>query len=232
MSKIDLSKLSAEELEAALATKKEEARKEAVRQRALYEMHRDEIVTRRVKQARRLAKILKEFKKETLKEIEDFREKANAYGDIRSTSKGGFSLRNSETGERLSLDRNVDVEYDERADMAEDLIKDFLQDKVKKRDQSDYNAISALLQRNKAGKFSPASIGKFLSIRDNYDDERWIKAMTLFEESYQVREISYSVSFYEKNTMAKDTALVLNFASIAIDEDEDESENENKEEDT
>ena len=217
MSTVDLSKLSAEELEAALAKKKDQERQEKIKKREAYEQRRDDLVFKRIKQARRLNALLKQFKKETLTELEEFSKEAHLYGDIRSTSKGGFSLRHSETGEKVSLDRNVVSEYDERADMAEKLIKEFLEDKVKKRDLSSFRTISALLSKNKAGDFTPGQISRLLSIRDNYSDERWARAIQLFEESYQVREVSYSVSFFEKDSMSKDVAIILSLPSMPLD---------------
>jgi hypothetical protein len=53
-------------------------------------------------------------------------------------------------------------------------------------------------------------------VKDNYDDPRWQKAIELFEESFRIREISYSVSFYRKDSMQKDQAIVLTFASIPV----------------
>lgn len=217
MSKIDLLQMSTEQLEAALLEKKAKERQDALKKREEYEERRNALVFRRIKQARRLSLLLNEFKRETLEELEAFSKEANMYGDIRSNSKGGFGLRHSETGEKVSLDRNVVSEYDERAAMAETLIKEFLEDKVKKRDVPTFKTINALLSKNKSGDFTPSQVARLLSIRDNYTDERWVKAIKLFEESYQVREISYSVSFFEKDGMNKDTPILLSFAAIPVE---------------
>lgn len=206
-----------QELEQMLADRKKKEKEEKLAKKEAYEKKRDEFVYSMVKRAIVLHNEMKYFKKYCLEELEKMREEANDYGDIRSNSKGGFSLRHRETQEMVSLDRNSVPEYDERAAMAEGLIKEFIEDKVKKKDMQTYRTIMALLERNKQGDLTPSRVASLLKVRDNYDDERWKKAMELFEESFRIREISYSVSFFTKDNMGKDKAIALTFASIPVD---------------
>lgn len=216
MTNIDLSSLSACELEALLQQKKKEEREARARAREIYEQQRDELVSELVQRAQVLHMQMRDFKQYAIDRLEEFRETANLYGDIRRNSKGGFSLRHRRTQEMVSLDRNSVPEYDERAALAETLIKEFLEDKVKKRDLPTYRTIMALMERNKQGDLTVSRIASLLKVKDNYDDERWMKAMELFEESFRIREISYSVSFYNKDNMQKDKAITLTFASIPV----------------
>lgn len=206
-----------QELEAMLSEKRKQDKQERAKKREEYELKRNDLVTHVIERAKVLHNQMRDYKKYVLNELEKFRDVAAEYGDIRSNSKGGFSLRHSETQEMVSLDRNVVGEYDERAAMAETLIKEFLEDKVKKKDLAAYRTIMALIERNKAGDLTPSQVAKLLKVKDNYDDDRWIKAMDLFEESFRPREISYSVSFYKKNNMQKDIAINLTFASIPVE---------------
>jgi hypothetical protein len=217
---VDLSTLSADDLEKELSRRKQQDKENKRLAREKYESDRDALVTELVALAANLEIAMAEFKGNCIKDLNTFRERALNYGDIRSNSKGGFLLRNSITQEVVSLDRNTIPEYDERASLAEQLLKDFLQEKVKKKDQQTFRTISALLEKNKRGDYTPGRIAALLKIRDNYNDEKWQKAMSLFEESFQVRDISYSVSFYRKDAMGKDKALCLTFASLPVDEEE------------
>lgn len=216
---IDLEKMSASELEALLKQKRKEEREKRMREHESYEVKRDKLVSELMSRAKTIHSLMRDFKVFAIKSLKEFREIADSYGDIRSNSKGGFSLRHRETQEVVSLDRNVVAEYDERAAIAEQHIKDFLLDKVKKRNLATYRTITALLVRNKMGDFTTSRIASLLSIKDNYDDERWIKAMELFEKSFRIREKSYSVSFYKKNSMQKDESIPLSFSAISIDDD-------------
>lgn len=221
--------MTTEQLKAELLKREKEERAAKQRQRDEYEKERNVMVSNMVEEAAELENMLLQFKKRCMNQIEAFREKANQYGDIRSHSKGGFRLRSSETQEVVSLDRNSVPDYDERANMAEDLIKDFLSDAIKKKDQQTFRTISALMERNKKGDFTPSRIASLMKVRDNYTDERWVKAMQLFEESFLVRDISYSVSFYRKDEMGKDTSICLSFASLPVKEEEADEDSQREE---
>lgn len=221
--------MTTEQLKAELLKREKEERAAKQRQRDEYEKERNVMVSNMVKEAAELENMLLHFKKRCMHKIEEFRERANQYGDIRSYSKGGFRLRSSETQEVVSLDRNSVPDYDERANMAEDLIKDFLSDAIKKKDQQTFRTISALMERNKKGDFTPSRIASLMKVRDNYTDERWVKAMQLFEESFLVRDISYSVSFYRKDEMGKDTSICLSFASLPVKEEEADEDSQREE---
>lgn len=221
--------MTTEQLKAELLKREKEERAAKQRQRDEYEKERNVMVSNMVKEAAELENMLLQFKKRCMHKIEEFRERANQYGDIRSHSKGGFRLRSSETQEVVSLDRNSVPDYDERANMAEDLIKDFLSDAIKKKDQQTFRTISALMERNKKGDFTPSRIASLMKVRDNYTDERWVKAMQLFEESFLVRDISYSVSFYRKDEMGKDTSICLSFASLPVKEEEADEDSQREE---
>jgi hypothetical protein len=221
--KIDLSALSAEDLKKELARRESEDKEKRRRAREHYENEKDSLVKDLMAEAKVLEAQMKDFKTRALTRLNAFKELAQEYGGIRSNSKGGFSLRHSESQEMVSLDRNTFPEYDERASLAEGLLKEFLEDTIKKHDKRTYRTVSALIEKNKKGDYRPAQIADLLKIKDNYDDARWIKALQLFEESFQVRDISYSVSFYRKNTLQKDQALCLTFASIPVDETEEKA---------
>lgn len=205
------------QLEAMLADAKKAEREDRLKARAAYENERDTMVAQLVARAKVLNAQMRDFKQYAMNQLEDFRETANDYGDIRSNSKGGFKLRHRNTGEMVSLDRNSLPEYDERAAMAEELLKDFLETTIKKKDLQTYRTLHALMARNKQGDLIPSRIASFISIKDNYDDERWRRAIQLYEESFRIRKISYSVSFFRKDDMQKDQAIVLTFASIPVD---------------
>jgi hypothetical protein len=214
---MDITKLSVEELEQVLAEKKKEKQLQKMQEREEYEHSRDILIAQVMDRAKVLHNQMRDFKRYCLEQLESFRKSAEKYGDIRANSKGGFSLRHSATQELVSLDRNLVAEYDERAAMAEDLIKEFLEDKIKKKDLQTYRTIMALLERNKKGDLTPGRVASLLKVKDNYNDQRWIKAMDLFEESFRVRDISYSVSFFTKDSMGKDKNIVLTFSSIPVE---------------
>jgi len=220
---MDVSNLTEEQLVEALEKKKEEKRKQAQKEQKNYEKTRDELVKKMCCSALYLHQMMREFKTESIHKLDEFYEQAKAYGDVRSSSKGGFSLRSSDGEYKVSYDRNTMVEYDERADLAEEQLRDFLKHMVKKKDSKAYEIITALLERGKSGQFNPIAINSLLKMEDRFNDPRWVKAMQLFKESHEVRLISYSVSLYTKDSeTGKDEIIRLSLPSIPIISENDD----------
>lgn len=207
--------LTVEQLEELLKQKKSEQRDIENRQRQAYVAQRDAIVRELVDCAEKMHKELSHFKAKAKSRLEDFRDAASKYGDIRGNSKGGFGLRTEDGKLKVVLERNIKTEYDERADMAEQLLREFLDDTIRKKDQKMHKMITSLMTRNKkSGDYNPVSINSLLSMADEYDDERWVKSMKLFRESFRVTEVSMSVSFYRKDEDGKDQIIPLSFPSL------------------
>ncbi len=215
----DLNQLTSQELEELLAKKRKQERADYEARRITYENERDLLVFDLVERASELHKLLAGFKLASVQALEEFREKAREYGDIRSNSKGGFSLRSTNGDLKVVFERDTRVEYDERADLAEELLKEFLGDMVKKRDQQAYEIITGLLERGKKGDFNPAAISALIKMEDKYSDERWVKAMKLFKESFTTRLIAYNVGFYKQDNIGKDKPIVLSFSALPAGEE-------------
>lgn len=214
-----VSDLTSEELKELMAWREKQDQEEKKRQRQYYEEERDRLVDGMVREALELNARMATFKQRVITKLEEFRKLAKQYGDIRSNSKGGFSLRRSDGEMMVVYERNVKSYYDERADLARDLIMEFLRDMVKKHDKNAYEFIIDLMQKNVKGDFNPVMIAKLVKHEDRYSDERWKKAIGLFKEAYQQNEISMSVSFYEKDAQSKDQHISLSLPSIPIEEE-------------
>ncbi len=225
----DLEKLSSKELEELLAEKRKKERMEYEARRLQYEKDRDELVKNLIAVAEQISKLIATFKIEAVNNLTKFKERALEYGDIRSNSKGGFSLRTSDGKMKVVFQRDTRSEYDERADLAEELLREFLGDMVKKRDQQAYEIITGLLQRGQKGDFNPAAISALIKMEDKYSDPRWLKAMKLFKESFNTRLIAYGVSFYKQDNLGKDKPIILSFSALPADQIENESNKEHNE---
>lgn len=220
----DLQNLTDDQLQAELKRREAQKREDEKAAKQAYETDRNALVTELINYAVDLHKQMAYFKGYALNELNGFAKKAYQYGDIRGNSKGGFSLRSADGTMRVSLVRNTKVEYDERADMAENLIRDFMTDMVKKRDIKVFNFIMALLERGKNNEFNPANIATIIKHEADFNDERWVKAIKLFKESHNVILISMNVEFYTKNSMDKDEAISLTFSSIPLTENAETTE--------
>ena len=93
---VDFSTLSTKEIEAILAKRKKTEQAKAEKEKTEYEAHKNEVVFKILKTAEVLQRELAEFKTYCHIEMDKQAVKLSEYGQIRSNSKGGFSVSNSE----------------------------------------------------------------------------------------------------------------------------------------
>lgn len=216
-----IKQLTDEELQAELR-RREQSKKDAERQkREDYEATREQIVKGLTMEAMELSEAMTKFKQKAFTRLMNFRSMADEYGDVRGNSKGGFALRSTDGTMRVALERNTKQEYDERANLGEQLIREFLTDMVKRRNLKTFELVTSLLQRGDKGEFNPANIQTLISKEALYDDERWKRAMQLFKEAHNTILISMNVAFYVKNDISKDSLIPLTFASLPVVEEPD-----------
>ena len=144
--------LSTAELEQLLANRKKDERAKAEKEKAAYEQGRDEMITKVITTAKALFRELGEFKQFCHIEMDNQAVKLSEYGKLRSNSKGGFSVTDSEDTMRVTRRRDTEPVWDERSTKAVELIKDFLGDAIKKRDTKMYEILMSFLERNAAGE--------------------------------------------------------------------------------
>lgn len=210
-------KLSTEELERLLATRKESERKEAQRRRTEYEQTRDLMVRELCKEAMELNKKLQQFKAHVFEVLTEFYKQMQEYSGTERDSKGNFQVKSNDERFKVLYARQTVKGYDERAGQAEVLLKDFMQTFVKKRDKQTYSLLMALLERNSVtGDYDPNLINKLVKRRGEFDDERWLKAIDLFVESWsEVKTVDYA-RFFVKNDQNAWVNIPLSFSAIPV----------------
>lgn len=212
--KVDLSKLSTQELKELL--KKREAREASSleKEKNEYEAHRDETIFKIIKTAQTLFGELGEFKQFCHIEMENQAKKLEGYGKIRSNSKGGFSVTNTDDTMRVTRRRDTEPVWDERAGKAVELIKDFLSDTIKKRDIKLYNILMGFLEKNKAGDLEYSDVMNLYKHENEFDDPRWKEGLRLIKQSFSNHLKGFGYEFKVKGEDGKWTNLLLNFSGI------------------
>lgn len=204
-----------EELEEALAAKKKAAAAVREKKKQEYEKHRSRLVLEAMDKAQTIHKALQDYKEWLDHEMELQHERLDEYGAIRSTSKGGFSITDTDGRYRIRRKRQTQPQWDERADKAEDLLRDFFRDIVKKRDAKLAEILMSYLTKNKEGQLKYSSVMKLMQHRDKFNDKRWVEALRLLEESYRSVLSKYYYEFQERDDDDKDwTSLILSLSSI------------------
>lgn len=212
--KIDIETLSTQELEALVAKRKKNEAAKLEKEKREYETHRDETVFKIIKTVQTLAEELSGFKIFCHIEMDNQAKKLEEYGKIRSNSKGGFSITNSDDTMRVTRRRDTEPVWDERASKGTDLIKSFLGDTIKKKDQSLYEILMSFLERNEKGDLEFARVMDLYKHESKYQDPRWQEGLRLIKESFSNHLKGYGYEFKIKGEDGKWESLLLNFSSI------------------
>lgn len=191
--------LSTDELEALLAKRKEEERERIQKARTDYEKFVEKATSQIVRKAIGLSKHITNFYNNTTTELEALRDKLNEYGEIKSTSKGGFMRKTKDGNHKVVYRFTQGGDWDERGEKAEGLLKDFLNDFVRKRDLKMFKVVSALLERNKEGKLEYSRVQSLYQLESEFDDPRWKEAIRLFKEGFQPTKSKMRIEIHKRD---------------------------------
>lgn len=203
-----------EQLEQMLAKKKAAKKAKREKERKEYEKNRDESVIDMTDKAKILGTKMVEFKKLCHELMDHQSAKLKEYGSMNKNSKGGFSITHSSGELRVTRTRSTQPHWDERSQKAVELIKDFLGDTVKKRDQDLYEILISFIQKNEKGDLEYDKVMHLLSHEDKFTDKRWMEGLKLIKESYSVHVRGYGYEFKVKDDQGKWLSIPLNFSSI------------------
>lgn len=215
MQTADLNSYTVEELQEMLAKKTEAQQKELNRKRRSYEHAREELLDRYGQEAESLYKRMLELKEEATNDLSGFRSLMLEYGDLRNgdKNKGNFEIKNERF--KIVVSSQTLKTFDERAELAEAKIKEFLTGFVKKRDKEVFELVNALLERNETnGDFDIGLINRLYKMEDKYDDQNWIDGIRMFKEAYNPSGTAKYIRFFRKTSNGGWESLVLDFAKL------------------
>ena len=206
--------MSEQELEAILAKKKKERKLKREREKKAYEAQRDQSIEEIMGEAERLAEQLALLKQKCHLKMSEQMDELREYGTVRSDSKGGFSITHSDGERRVSRRRDTVPNWDERALKGVQLIREFLDDTVKKRDKKLFTILMSFIERNQQGDLEYAKVMILLQHEDKFTDKRWVEGLALIKEGYGILLKSYGYEFKRMGKDGKWINLVLNFSAV------------------
>ena len=209
-----IQELTDDQLEAELTHRKVQKQKEKERAKHRYEKQRDAVVKELISQAAQISESLTDFKQLCHEQVESQQELLAAYGGIRKTSKGGFSITTGSGEFRVTRRRDTTPNWDERADKATALITDFLRDIIKKRDIDLFEILMGFLERNFKGDMEYSKVFNLIKYQDKFDDERWVTGLDLLKESYSTHLKGYAYEFKTIDSSGKWQSLTMNFSAV------------------
>lgn len=214
---VSLDNLSTEELERVLAQRKHEENEKLRAERKEYEDARERIVNELGTRAFVIMESLELLKGDAFKDLKGFRERMMKYGDIRNgdRNKGNFEIKNDKF--KIMFSSQINKRFDERAELAEQKLREFLEGFVKKQSQKTYKLVKSLLERNpKTEDYDISLINRLYAMEEEFDDPNWKEAIKLFKESYSPTGTAQYVRFFKKNENNGWDAIVLDFAKNKI----------------
>lgn len=201
MNPIDLSKLTPEEKMKLLQELSEEQKQETSRRREAYEGLRMDYI-HRIKNA--VYKYLTEgsqFKKWLKEESEAWFSIMKEYGKLKRDEQMGFTLQDDEF--KYQVKGNRVKGFDERADIAEKRLVEFLNDYVKNSEKGTkdpmYKLAMMMIQRNEMGDLDYKSISRLYELESDFNSPDYSEIMQLFKESNTVEKTVINFYFEEKN---------------------------------
>lgn len=213
---------SIEQLESLLQEKRKEAQAAETKKRIAYESRRNDLVTTLGMKAATIAGMMADLKTEAMKDLLAFRELMQEYGELRygEKNKGGFSIKNDFF--RIDFSSHINKQFDERANLAEAKLKEFLKSFVRNRDKKMYSMLMALLERNsKTGDFDINLINRLYQLENQFDDPNWKDAIRLFKEAYSPSGTAQYIKFSQCTETGSYDNIVLDFAKIKTNEKAD-----------
>lgn len=193
--------LSPEEKAALLGELKSDVTTEKQKRKEAYESIRDDFKNQvRARYEDYLARG-REFKKWLRSESEGYFEILKEYGQLKRDDQLGFTI-GDETF-RYQVKGSKVKGFDERADIAEKRLVEFLREWVKNKEDGEKNPMYKLammmIQRNEAGDLDYKSVSRLYELEEDFADPNYSEIIQLFKESNTVEGTAIHFYFEERD---------------------------------
>ena len=206
--------MTPDEIEQYLANKRKAEKAKAEKERKAYEAETDYRVNTIFGLVEQAHDFLSSLHKTCHVEMEKQEEQLAKYGKINKSSKGGFSIDNSDKSLRITRTRATKPHWDERSKKGVEILKEFLATTAKKRDTKLYNLLMGFLEKNQAGELEYSRVMLLLKHENEFSDPEWVEGIRLLKEGYSNYFEGYGYQFKKKNASGKWETVLLNFSGL------------------
>ncbi|MFC0344021.1 DUF3164 family protein [Epilithonimonas hispanica] len=210
MTTIDINQLSTEQLEAALAQKRESERITRENQRKSYESLKVETIEDLAPMADEISLSLMRFRDKAFSQLGTLYSLLQDYSKRHADGKGNFKIENNDF--KILFKRQGKGTFDERSEQAEKHIIDFLNTRYDG-DLDTKDLIMSLMERKK-GDLDINMIQKLYNMEDRFNDDNWREGIKLLKESYSFNHSKDYISFFKKGRNNQWQGINLNFSNI------------------
>ena len=210
---IDISALTADEIEQLLKQKRAEEQNQSKIKREAYTGIRAETATRIHAKVKEVVFDVKELFTFVSNEATAFYNIMKEYGQL--VREGQLSFKIEEGNFRMEVKTQKVKKFDERADIAAAKLIDYLgkwiSNSQKGTNDPMYQLAMTLLERNQNGDLDYKSVSKLYELESEFNDQEYTDIMQLFKESNVVEGTATNYYFYEKNARGVWIKLEPNF---------------------
>jgi hypothetical protein len=203
MSTIDLSTISASELEALLKKKQDQDAKLKKERKAAYEGIRASVVLNIEQKVRNVTSDVMGLFAYVWEETKAFRDVMAEYGMLRSNEQLSYTLQ--EENFKVEVKTNKVKKFDERADIAASRLVEFLRAWIEAKDKGTndpmYQLAMTMIERNKEGDLDYKSISKLYELEEQFADTDYSAIMQLFKESNVTEGTATNFYFWQKTEL-------------------------------
>lgn len=210
---VDISQLTADQIEELLKKKRAEENQTAVIRREAYQSIRADVCSRvhgKVTEVVYDVKCLFDF---IQAESDAWYQVMKEYGMLKRD--GQLSYKIEEGNFRLEVKSNKVKKFDERADIASARLVEFLlnwiENKSKGTNDPMYQLAMTSIERNQNGDLDYKQVSRLYDLEQSFNDPEYSDIMQLFKESNVVEGTATNYYFYEKNARGVWIKLEPNF---------------------
>ena len=200
---MDIDKLSEKEREELLSRLSAEKKRKEAAKRKNYQKMRNKFIASTEKRVRKYVRDGMELKRWLQDEAKSFYDAMKGYGELKRDEQLGFTVGNDNF--RIQVKGNRVKRFDERADIAEKRLIDYLNRWIQSKGEGERNPVytlaMSLLQRNEAGDLDYKSISRLYELEQEFNDTEYTSIMQLFRESNIVEGTVVRFYFEEKDEM-------------------------------
>ena len=200
---MDIDKLSEKEREELLSRLSAEKKLKEAAKRKNYQKMRNRFIASTEKRVRKYVKEGMALKKWLHDEADTFYNSMKGYGELKRDEQLGFTVGNDNF--RIQVKGNRVKRFDERADIAEKRLIDYLNRWIQSKGEGERNPVyklaMSLLQRNEAGDLDYKSVSRLYELEQDFNDTEYTSIMQLFRESNIVEGTVVRFYFEEKDEM-------------------------------
>lgn len=165
------------------------------------------------KKAKELSKKLADFKAEVFAAADQLYQQMLDEKNIklRNNTRGGYSISTTDKSVKIEIAISETISFDERIDVAQKLINEYLEDKTKGADQDLTILVNEAFRTNR-GRLDTKRILGLMKLTINH--EKWKKAIDLIKESMSTKDSKRYVRVFERTPDGGYKPIVLDFAAI------------------